>query len=273
MRMVAVNGVELCVDTFGRPADPAILLVGGSGGSMDWWPVEFCTRLADGGRFVIRYDHRDTGQSTTYPPGAPGYTGADLVTDIVGVLDALGLRTAQLVGISMGGALAQVATLDHPDRISSLVLMSTSALHPDLAVTTDELRAFYADRAEPDWTDREAVIERIVAEDRALAGAAPFDETTSRVTAVRALDRSNDIAAAGNHAIVEGSGLWWQRLGEIRVPTLVVHGRQDPLFPLPHGEALARDIPNASLIRLDGVGHGLPPARTWDIVVPAILAL
>jgi pimeloyl-ACP methyl ester carboxylesterase len=186
MRMVAVNGVELCVDTFGRPADPAILLVGGSGGSMDWWPVEFCTRLADGGRFVIRYDHRDTGQSTTYPPGAPGYTGADLVTDIVGVLDALGLRTAQLVGISMGGALAQVATLDHPDRISSLVLMSTSALHPDLAVTTDELRAFYADRAEPDWADRDAVIERIVAEDRALAGAAPFDETASRATAVRA---------------------------------------------------------------------------------------
>jgi pimeloyl-ACP methyl ester carboxylesterase len=272
MQMIAVNGVELCVDTFGAAADPAILLVAGSGGPMDWWPVEFCTRLADVERFVIRYDHRDTGQSTTSPAGAPNYKGADLVADIVGVLDGLGIATAQLVGVSMGGALAQVATLDHPNRVSSLVLIATSALHPGLAVTTDELRAFYADRTEPDWTDRAAVIEHIVAEDRALSGPA-FDEAASRATATRAVERAIDPAAAGNHALAEGSGLWWQRLGEIRVPTLVLHGTQDPLFPLPHGEALARDIPHASLIRLDGVGHGLPPKRTWDVVVPAILEL
>lgn len=93
---------------------------------MDWWEEEFCQRLAAGGRFVIRYDHRDTGRSVSYPAGAPGYTGADLAADVVGVLDALGRRSAHLAGISMGGALAQQVALAHPDRVDSLVLMSTS---------------------------------------------------------------------------------------------------------------------------------------------------
>ena len=85
-----VNGVDLCVDTAGDAADPAILLIGGMGSSMDWWDEEFCQRLAAGGRFVIRYDHRDTGRSVSYPAGAPGYTGADLAADAAGVLDAPG---------------------------------------------------------------------------------------------------------------------------------------------------------------------------------------
>lgn len=105
-RIMDVNGVDLCVDTTGDPADPAILLISGMGGSMDWWEEEFCQRLAAGGRFVIRYDHRDTGRSVSYPAGAPGYTGADLAADVVGVLEALGRRSAHLTGISMGGALA-----------------------------------------------------------------------------------------------------------------------------------------------------------------------
>jgi pimeloyl-ACP methyl ester carboxylesterase len=88
-QIIGVNGVDLCVDTAGDAADPAILLIGGMGGSMDWWEEEFCQRLAAGGRFVIRYDHRDTGRSVSYPAGAPGYTGADLAADAVGVLAAI----------------------------------------------------------------------------------------------------------------------------------------------------------------------------------------
>jgi pimeloyl-ACP methyl ester carboxylesterase len=129
-RIVDVNGVDLCVDTTGDAADPAILLISGMGGSMDWWEEEFCQRLAAGGRFVIRYDHRDTGQSVSYPAGAPGYTGADLAADVVGVLDAVGRRSAHLAGISMGGALAQRVALAHPDRVDSLVLISTSPGEP-----------------------------------------------------------------------------------------------------------------------------------------------
>src|SRR5918997_4413010 len=102
MRFIQTNGVTLAADSFGDPADPAILLIMGGGASMDWWEDEFCERLAAAGRFVIRYDHRDTGQSTAYEPGAPGYTGTDLADDAVGVLDAYGLASAHIVGMSMG---------------------------------------------------------------------------------------------------------------------------------------------------------------------------
>ena len=113
-RMVEVNGVDLCTEPFGDPANPAVLLIMGSGGSMLWWDAGFCRRLADGGRFVIRYDHRDTGRSVTYEPGHPTYDGADLVADAAGVLDAYGLPAAHIVGVSAGGALAQLLALRLP---------------------------------------------------------------------------------------------------------------------------------------------------------------
>src|SRR5688500_11588340 len=128
--MIEANGVELCTDPFGDPADPAILLVAGMGSSMLWWEEGFCRLLADGGRFVIRYDHRDTGRSVTYEPGRPGYTGADLVGDAVAVLDAYGLPVGHVVGVSMGGALAQLLALDFADRVASLVLISTTSAVP-----------------------------------------------------------------------------------------------------------------------------------------------
>src|SRR5687767_12281295 len=109
--MIEANGVELCTEPFGDPADPAILLVMGLGASMLWWEAGFCRMLAGGGRFVIRYDHRDTGRSVTYEPGRPGYSGADLVADAAGVLDAHGIRAAHLVGVSAGGAIAQLLAL------------------------------------------------------------------------------------------------------------------------------------------------------------------
>jgi pimeloyl-ACP methyl ester carboxylesterase len=120
MNPTTVNGVTLYVDTYGDPSDPTILLIGGAGGSMDWWEPDFCRQLA-GGRCVIRYDMRDTEQSVTYPPGWPGYTGEDLANDAVGVPDALGVRTAHPIGISMGGALAQRIAAEHPERVDDLV--------------------------------------------------------------------------------------------------------------------------------------------------------
>src|SRR4051795_4897028 len=129
-RMIELGGVELCTETFGAPDDPAVLLIMGSGASMLWWGDAFWGALGAGGGFVVRYDHRDTGRSTACPPGRPDYSGADLVADAGRVLDGHGIARAHLVGGSMGGALAQVLVLDHPDRAASLVLLSASPAGP-----------------------------------------------------------------------------------------------------------------------------------------------
>ena len=158
---VQANGAELCVEALGERGDPPILLIMGSGGSMEWWDDEFCERLAAGGRFVVRYDHRDTGESTTYPPGSPQYTGTDLIDDAVAVLDGLGLERAHVAGLSMGGALAQVLALDHPERVASLCLIATSPAGPDKdlpGMAADDAARLNAIPA-PDWSDREAVID------------------------------------------------------------------------------------------------------------------
>jgi pimeloyl-ACP methyl ester carboxylesterase len=278
MDIVEVNGVGLCADTVGDAADPAILLIAGLGASMDWWEDEFCQRLAAGGRFVIRYDHRDTGQSASYPAGAPGYTGADLAADAVGVLDAFGRRRAQLAGISMGGALAQQVALAHPERVDSLVLFSTSPAVPcgsELPPMSEELRAWFAAEApKPDWTERDAVIDYLTGYERQLEGAEYFDEPHVRALVARIFDRTRDMAASmTNHALAEEGDLARGPLGQIAAPVLVVHGTADPLFPFGHAEALAREIPGAGLLPLEGAGHQLPPRPWWPSVMTAMLTL
>src|SRR4051812_25270900 len=125
--IVSANGVDLCVEALGDPAAPALLLVAGAAASMDLWDPAFCRRLADGGRFVVRYDHRDTGRSVTYPPGEPGYTADDLVEDAAGIIDVLAGGRAHLVGMSMGGGIAQTLAVRHPERVATLTLLSTSS--------------------------------------------------------------------------------------------------------------------------------------------------
>ncbi len=168
--MIDVDGVALCTEPFGDVADPPILLVMGIGASMLWWDEGFCRMLADGGRFVIRYDHRDTGRSVTYEPGHPAYNGADLVADAAGVLDAYGLPAAHIVGVSAGGGFAQLLALDFADRVLSLVLIGTSPATPGdrgLPPPTEEFGRFVA-TAEVDWSDRR-VGDRVPG--RLLAGA------------------------------------------------------------------------------------------------------
>jgi pimeloyl-ACP methyl ester carboxylesterase len=270
-RIVETDGVVLCAEAFGDPADPPVLLVMGIGASMLWWEDEFCAALAAGGRFVIRYDHRDTGRSTSYEPGRPAYTGDDLVADAARVLDGYGIARAHVVGVSMGGALAQLFALDFADRVASLVLLSTSPAGPadDLPPIADAYRAFLAG-AEIDWSDPASVIEYRVAEVRALSGDRPVDEARVRALVTRDAARARDVASAQNHELLDGGGPWRHRLGEIAVPTLVIHGDADPLFPLGHGQALADEIDGARLRVLPGAGHVLDPAD-HDEVVRAIL--
>jgi pimeloyl-ACP methyl ester carboxylesterase len=262
-RMVHADGVGLCAEAFGDPADAPILLVMGLGASMLWWDEGFCRILADGERYVIRYDHRDTGRSTACEPGHPGYRSADLVSDAGRVLDGYGVHAAHLVGVSAGGALAQVFALDHPHRVLSLVLISTSPATPgdrDLPPPTDEFLRSSTDVA-VDWSDHEAVIEHLVGYGQVLAGGRrPFDDVGLRQLVRRDVERARNIEALQNHDLIAGDEQPRGDLASIVVPTLVIHGTADPMFPLPHGEALAAEIPGATLLRLEDAGHGIDPA-------------
>jgi pimeloyl-ACP methyl ester carboxylesterase len=272
-RMIEANGVELCTEPFGDPADPPVLLVMGIGGSMLWWEEGFCKMLADRGRFVVRYDHRDTGRSLTYEPGHPGYRGADLVADAAGVLDAYEIPAAHVVGLSAGGAFAQLLALDFPERVLSLVLISTSlAVFADreLPPPTEEFTRFAA-AAHMNWSDPESVIDYLVEYSRVLAGGRrKFDEAALRALARRDLERARDFAAPQNHELLHDEERSREPLSSISAPTLIIHGTADPMFPIGHGEALADEVPGAKLLRLEDAGHGLDRAD-WEVVVEAIV--
>jgi pimeloyl-ACP methyl ester carboxylesterase len=272
--MIEANRAELCTESFGSPADPPILLIMGIGGSMLWWEEGFCRLLAEGRRFAIRYDHRDTGRSVTYEPGQPEYTGADLIADAVGVLDAYGIAAAHVVAVSAGGGFAQVLALAYPDRVLSLVLISTSPATPGerrLPPATERYQQFVAS-TRVDWSDERSVIDYLVDYARVLAGSArPFDEAGVHELVRRDVERAHNIAASENHGMVAEGEVSRQPLASIAVPTLVIHGTDDPMFPLAHGEALAREIPGARLLTLGGAGHGVERAD-WEKIAHAILA-
>jgi pimeloyl-ACP methyl ester carboxylesterase len=246
---------------------------------MDGWEDEFCERLAAGGRRVVRYDLRDTGRSTASPAGRPNYTGPDLVDDAVALIDVLGLAPAHLVGLSAGGGTAQHIAVHHPSRVATLTLMASSPDgpggpdRPDLPGPEPRMAAVFSDPApEPDWADRAAAIDHLVAGLAPFAGGYGVDERRVRAVVARVYDRTTDLAASQtNHWILEGGESVRDRLGGITAPTLVIHGADDPLFPIAHGEALASEIPGATLLPLPNVGHEYPPVPAWDVVVGAIL--
>lgn len=272
-RMIQVNGVGLCTEPFGDPADRPILLIQGVGASMLWWDQGLCRTLSGAGRFVIRYDHRDTGRSITYEPGHPGYGGADLVADAAGVLDAYGIPSAHVVGVSAGGAFAQLLALEFPDRVRSLVVISPSAATPgdrDLPGPTDQFRRFVSG-ATVDWSDRDSVVDYVVGYSRMLAGdQRPFDEAHMRELVRHDLERARDFAARRNHDLLTDGESSSAPLSSITAPTLVIHGTADPMFPVEHGQTLAHEIPDARLLRLDGAGHGIDLADRERIAAAII---
>jgi pimeloyl-ACP methyl ester carboxylesterase len=275
-----VGDVTLCVETFGSPADAALLLTAGTSNPMDASDARYCRRLAEGGRFVIRYDNRDTGESTSYPPGRPGYGFDDLVQDAIAILDHLEVDTVHPVGGSMGGAVARAIALRQPARVRSLTLVSSTPRgpgdprDPDLPGPTPQLLDFFnTQRPEPDWSDRDAYVDNYVLWDRQFTGQRYFDEAESRAYAGRVYDRTVDIHAASvNHGSADpGSTPIRARHGEITVPVLVIHGTEDPVLPFRHAEVLVEELPNARLMPLEGVGHQLLPESLWPAVVSAIL--
>jgi len=268
--MIGVGDVELCVETFGVPGDPAVLLIMGAAASMLWWEAEMCERMAVGHRYVIRYDLRDTGRSTYYPPGDPGYSFTDLAGDAIGILDALDVPRAHVVCRSWSGGIGLILGVDHRDRVVSLVFESSSTGAEGLPPPTPEPTANRI--PEPDPADPASVIEYVVGSARMCAGRSPyFDEDATRAMVERDVARTRNLASMlANHYAIDFDGPVGGSFADIAVPTLVVHGDLDSLLPLPHGESVRDAIPGARMVVLRGAGHDLP-RPLWDEFVGEVI--
>ncbi len=271
-RVIRQAGIEIATEAFGDPQHPPVLLIMGGMASMLWWPDEFCRRLAARGRFVIRYDQRDSGLSTKYPPGRPGYGFDDAVDDAFRVLDGYRITAAHVAGFSLGGMVGQGAALKHPARLLSLTAISTSPLGVDWASLPQSGEAWLEHMAaDVDWSDRAEAVAYSVEDARLVAGTAyEFDEAATRAFVEKDFDRSGGYSSATNHSVLFKIGeAWRRRLGELRPPLLVIHGTADPVFPIGHGVVLCEAVAGARLLKLEGGGHELH-AGHWDRIVEAI---
>lgn len=282
MAKVDVNGIKLEYDTVGDPGDPAMLLIMGLGEQLIDWPQEFCERLAARGYRVIRFDNRDAGLSGGPDEPAPPdlaavlagdlrtvpYRLADLAADAAGLLDALDVAQAHVVGVSMGGMIAQQLTLDFPDRVRSLCSIMSTTGDRSVGRATPEAAVVLR---QPAATSRDVAIANAVAVAQLIGSPGfPVDAGELRRRAIAKVDRAyRPVGTARQFAAIVASPDRTPRLGEVRVPTLVVHGAEDPLISVSGGRATAAAIPGAELLVVPGMGHDLPPAA-WPRLIDAI---
>lgn len=273
MRNADSNGLTIYTQRFGLPTHPALLLIMGAGCSMLWWDEAFCKTLAEEGFFVIRYDHRDTGLSTCYPVGEPGYSFADLADDAIRVLDKYSISKAILMGMSMGGMLAQIAAVRHPKRVAGLVLLSSMYFGPgaeQLPASSEEVNAIFAESL-PDLDSEPHVwVNRLVRQWRICAQSQrPFNEAYYANMAWADVTRAGCFACSTNHAHVQGGLEDLTGVSALQIPMLAIHGTEDVVIPYVHGQMLSSSIPGAELLTLEGAGHELHPLdRT--LVIQAI---
>jgi pimeloyl-ACP methyl ester carboxylesterase len=276
------RGITLCYQTVGDPRDPPMLLIMGIGSQMIGWPDGFCELMAERSFFVVRFDNRDSGRSTSLDVlglpsvtaafqkrlDAPPYLFTDMADDCAGLLAALGIRAAHVVGASLGGFVAQTLTIEQPDRVLSLASVMSSTGSAQVGQPTPAAMEALMTRP-PD--DRDGYVETI-AEIRGVIGSTGFDQDTDwiRETAGRAFDRGVNPAGTQRQLVASiCSGTRHDRLGEITAPTVVLHGTVDPLIDKSGGVATAEAIPGAELVLIDGWGHDLPPG-VWERVADAI---
>jgi pimeloyl-ACP methyl ester carboxylesterase len=262
----------LFTESFGDRSAAPVLLIMGAMASGVWWPRSFCIQLASRGRFVIRYDHRDTGRSTSYGPGCATYTTETLADDAIAVLNAYNLECAHLAGMSLGGYLSQLLALKAPHRVKTLTLIASESLAPKhSSIRAMDLRVleYHAQAATLDWADREAVLEYQVGAWRLLTGSAhPFDENFIRDLAAEDSARTPDPLTPFNHAGLKEPVNWIGRLDEIRAPALIIHGTEDLVVPYEHALASHSSLRGSRLLTLKGSGHELHPLD-WPLILDA----
>ena len=276
VRVAKVNGVELAYETFGDPTAPAILLVMGLGTQMIAWPDELCEALADAGHHVIRFDNRDAGLSTFVDAPAPSipdlllkrhvaYTLEDLAADALALLDHLGIERAHVAGTSMGGMIAQTMALQAPERILTLCLSMTSTGSRRVGRPTASVVRQMA-TAQPS-TSREGAMDDAVEAWRAIGTPSRLEVDKIRELAGVAWDRNHDPAGRLRQlGAILAQPDRTERLRHLRIPTLVVHGLEDPLVSVTGGLALAKAIPGATFIGHHGAGHDLPRSMWRELV-------
>jgi pimeloyl-ACP methyl ester carboxylesterase len=256
MPRAAANGIELEYDTFGSSEDPAVLLISGLGAQMVTFHPEFCAAIVDRGYFVVRFDNRDVGLSTKVPEG--GYSLADMADDAAGLLDALAIDAAHVVGVSMGGMIAQMVAIRHPRRVRSLTSIMSTTGAPDVGGATPEAMARLT--VAPGSTREERVASSIESS-RVIWGDTPqfpFDEDLARWRAETTVDRAFYPEGSGRQMLaIRATGDRTAQLRELDVPALVIHGTNDPLVQPSGGEATAAAIPGAELLLIEGMGHGV----------------
>jgi pimeloyl-ACP methyl ester carboxylesterase len=277
------NGISLFYDTFGKPSDPAMLLVMGLGAQMTLWEPAFCEALAARGFHVIRFDNRDVGLSTKIEggpepdlakamagdPSSASYTLWDMADDAAGLLDALGIVKAHIVGASMGGMIVQAIAIRHPGRVLSMTsIMSTTG---DREVGQSKPEAMAA-LLSPPPASREEAIDLMVRTMQVIGSPGyPADEAELRKRTGEAYDRSNYSAGMARQLVaIIASGDRTGELKNVSVPTLVIHGEDDPLVTHSGGQATARAVPGAKLLTVPGMGHDIP-AQLRDQFVEAIV--
>jgi pimeloyl-ACP methyl ester carboxylesterase len=279
--LAPVNGIELCYETLGDPADEPLLLVMGLGAQMTLWPVELCDALVDRGFFVIRYDNRDSGLSTTFDdvggdflstfmaasqgePVEVAYRISDLAADGMALLDHLEIESAHIVGASMGGMIVQAMAIEHPARVRTLTSIMSTTGDPDVGTPTPDAMAALL---RPPAATREEAIESGVAARKVIGSPEHFDEAEARQGVADAYDRSwNPAGTARQLLAIVASGSRADGLRSLDVPTLVIHGDVDPLVTPSGGQRTAELVPGAELLVLEGMGHDLPAAYLGPIV-------
>jgi pimeloyl-ACP methyl ester carboxylesterase len=265
---------KLYTESFGDRNAPPVLLIMGAMASGVWWPRSFCMQLANRGRFVIRYDHRDTGRSTSYGPGGATYTTEKLADDALSVLNAYNIESAHLAGMSLGGYLGQLLALKAPQRVKTLTLIASESLapkDPSIPGLDPRVLAYHTRAATLDWADREAVLEYQVGAWRLLTGSAhPFDEEYIRDLAAEDSLRTANPLTPFNHAGLKEPAGWIGRLDEIRAPALIIHGTEDLVVPYAHALALHNGLRGSRLLTLRGSGHELHPLD-WPLMLDAIV--
>lgn len=274
-KILKINGVDICAESFGDRNDPAALLIMGAMASMIWWDEEFCKRLAERGRYVIRYDNRDVGRSTAYEPGTINYDIADMAEDAVGVLAALGIERAHFIGMSLGGMISQIVALKYPEKVLSLSFIASGGLFsdPELPSINQNVLDYHSKGSGIDWSDRSETVEFMVGGWRLLSGSGrKFIDGEARKLAETEFDRANNLQSMFNHAQLKGGEEYTDRMNEIKSPTLIIHGTDDPVLPYQHALALKKAIRNSRLVTLDGVGHEIH-RDDWDRIVEELIAV